>query len=264
MVQGVDSASNRNEYQEYFLGGRSGRCVRLTTLPRSCWTILVIFERLGRGHISVSSFSLPVTSGQAVDSGLDIGVFWGRNWGYPESSSLVAVCCDFHFDLNFDLNSFPGGQLLRGSWFEAENRAGPAEEHLVAARQAGKNVCLDFWWYWKLFLWLLLVPHACLAQLYLNVERDSSLLDRATDSHLNLCRYVMFSFLCYFCMFHSCWYETWGALFVYIRRVNVTLMCSIQAVYCIYWTQGYQGMFVTEFCLWCIGLWIVVWGIIPC
>ena len=27
----VDSASNINEYQEYFRGGRSGRCVRLTT-----------------------------------------------------------------------------------------------------------------------------------------------------------------------------------------------------------------------------------------
>ena len=25
------SASNRNDYQEYFLGGKSGRCVRLTT-----------------------------------------------------------------------------------------------------------------------------------------------------------------------------------------------------------------------------------------
>jgi len=28
---GVDSASNRNEYREYFLGVKSGRCVRLTT-----------------------------------------------------------------------------------------------------------------------------------------------------------------------------------------------------------------------------------------
>ena len=27
----VDSASNRNEYQEYFLGGKGGRYVRLTT-----------------------------------------------------------------------------------------------------------------------------------------------------------------------------------------------------------------------------------------
>jgi len=28
---GVDSASNRNEYREYFLGVKSGRCLRLTT-----------------------------------------------------------------------------------------------------------------------------------------------------------------------------------------------------------------------------------------
>ena len=33
---GVDSASNRNEYQEHFLGVKSGRCVRMTTLPPSC------------------------------------------------------------------------------------------------------------------------------------------------------------------------------------------------------------------------------------
>ena len=29
----VDSASNRNEYQEYFQGSKGGRCVGLTTLP---------------------------------------------------------------------------------------------------------------------------------------------------------------------------------------------------------------------------------------
>jgi len=33
---GVESASNRNEYQEYFLGNKGGRCVGLTTLPSSC------------------------------------------------------------------------------------------------------------------------------------------------------------------------------------------------------------------------------------
>ena len=34
-LPGVDTASNRNEYQESFLGGKVGRCVRLTTLPNS-------------------------------------------------------------------------------------------------------------------------------------------------------------------------------------------------------------------------------------
>ena len=40
---GVDSASNRNEYQEYFLGGKDGRCVWLT-LPPSCAHCLEIWE----------------------------------------------------------------------------------------------------------------------------------------------------------------------------------------------------------------------------
>jgi len=37
---GVDSASNRNEYQEHFLGVKSGRCVRLTTLPPFCAVVM--------------------------------------------------------------------------------------------------------------------------------------------------------------------------------------------------------------------------------
>ena len=37
---GVDSAFNRNEYQEYFLGGKGGRCVRLTNLPPSCAVVM--------------------------------------------------------------------------------------------------------------------------------------------------------------------------------------------------------------------------------
>ena len=36
MVLVADSAPNRNEYQEYFLGGKGGRCLGLTTLPLSC------------------------------------------------------------------------------------------------------------------------------------------------------------------------------------------------------------------------------------
>ena len=41
---GVDSASNRNEYQEHFVAGKSGRCVGLTTLPPSCADCLEICE----------------------------------------------------------------------------------------------------------------------------------------------------------------------------------------------------------------------------
>jgi hypothetical protein len=41
---GVDSASNRNEYQEYFLGGKAGRCTGLTTLPLSYADCLGVWE----------------------------------------------------------------------------------------------------------------------------------------------------------------------------------------------------------------------------
>jgi len=37
---GFDSASKRNEYQEHSLGGKGGRCVRLTTLPPSCAVVM--------------------------------------------------------------------------------------------------------------------------------------------------------------------------------------------------------------------------------
>jgi hypothetical protein len=40
----VDSASNRNEYQKYFLRGKGGRCVGLTTLQSSCADCLEIWK----------------------------------------------------------------------------------------------------------------------------------------------------------------------------------------------------------------------------
>jgi hypothetical protein len=40
---GFGSASNRNEYQEYFLGGKGGRCIGLTLSP-SCGDFLEIWE----------------------------------------------------------------------------------------------------------------------------------------------------------------------------------------------------------------------------
>jgi len=40
----ADSASNRNEYQEYCLGGKGGQCTGLTTLPPSCAECHEIWE----------------------------------------------------------------------------------------------------------------------------------------------------------------------------------------------------------------------------
>jgi len=44
MALGVNSASNRSKYQEYFLGNKVGRCVGLTALPPSCDDCLVKWE----------------------------------------------------------------------------------------------------------------------------------------------------------------------------------------------------------------------------
>jgi hypothetical protein len=41
---GFDLAFNRNEYQEYFLEGKGGQCVGLTTLPLSRDDCLEIWE----------------------------------------------------------------------------------------------------------------------------------------------------------------------------------------------------------------------------
>jgi len=47
---GVNSASNRNEYQKYFLGGKGGRCVGLT-LPSTCADCLEIWESQPPGNL---------------------------------------------------------------------------------------------------------------------------------------------------------------------------------------------------------------------
>ena len=39
---GVDSAEDRNEYQEYLLGCKSGHCIGMTTLSPSCANCLGI------------------------------------------------------------------------------------------------------------------------------------------------------------------------------------------------------------------------------
>jgi hypothetical protein len=41
---GVDSVFDRNEYQEYFLGGKGGRCLGLTNLSPSCAECLEILQ----------------------------------------------------------------------------------------------------------------------------------------------------------------------------------------------------------------------------
>jgi len=48
---GVDSASNRNENHEYFLGSKGSLCVGLTTLPPACAYYLEIREPQSSGTL---------------------------------------------------------------------------------------------------------------------------------------------------------------------------------------------------------------------
>jgi len=48
---GVDSASNRNEHQEYFLGVKVCQCIGLTTLPPSCADYLEIWQHQPPGTL---------------------------------------------------------------------------------------------------------------------------------------------------------------------------------------------------------------------
>ena len=59
---GVDSASNRNEYQELFLGGKGGRCVRLAILPPSCAVVM----KSGNLNFLEPSGPLQVCNGTAL------------------------------------------------------------------------------------------------------------------------------------------------------------------------------------------------------
>ena len=52
---GIDSASDRNEYRGYFLGGKGGRCVRMTNLPPCCAVVMK------SGNLNFLETSGPVT-----------------------------------------------------------------------------------------------------------------------------------------------------------------------------------------------------------
>jgi hypothetical protein len=70
---GVNSASNRNEYQEYFLVGKGGRCIRLTTLSPSCAAVMK------SGNLN---FLEPSGQPQACNgTDLPLHIIYINNWG---------------------------------------------------------------------------------------------------------------------------------------------------------------------------------------
>jgi hypothetical protein len=90
---GVDSASNRNEYQEYFLADKGGRCVGLTTLPPSC----ADFLESGSLNLLKPSGSVQACNGIANFTVLGVGRVtelwapWPRNRGSILSEVLQSA-----------------------------------------------------------------------------------------------------------------------------------------------------------------------------
>jgi len=58
------SASNRNEYQVYFMGAQGGQCIRLTTLPPSCAVVM----KSGKLNFLEPSGPLQACNGTALPS----------------------------------------------------------------------------------------------------------------------------------------------------------------------------------------------------
>ena len=69
MAPGFDSASNINQYQEYFLGVKGGRCVELTNLPPSCTYCLEIWEPQPPGILRAAQELLYLIISKCLPSG---------------------------------------------------------------------------------------------------------------------------------------------------------------------------------------------------
>ena len=92
---GLDSASDRNEYQKYRLRGKGGRCVVLTTLPHSCADVLK------SGSLNLQEPSGPVQACNGTALTLPIPYILAR--------SSVGIATDYGL---YGLGSNPGGDEI--------------------------------------------------------------------------------------------------------------------------------------------------------
>jgi len=112
----------RNEYQEHFLGGKSGRCVRLTTLPPSC----AVVKKSGNLNFLEPSGPLRACNGTALPSFSPLAllrrcvppfvkgkwvkwklikraVFYPRQWRWLPDSLQQSVTAKCLIQLNFSV-----------------------------------------------------------------------------------------------------------------------------------------------------------------
>jgi len=137
---GVDSASNRNEYQEYFLGVKSVRCVRLTTLPPFCAVVTK------SGNLNFLETSGPVQACNWTDLHLPLHVsadyvhFIRRNnCVYTTLGTCYVFCVDdclvCRVEWKIHKYSF--------SWWRAHSRP----KHVEKRNRHTKTNCAPIWLY---------------------------------------------------------------------------------------------------------------------
>ena len=97
---GFDSASNRNGYQKYFLGGKGGRCLGLTTLPPSCADCLEIWEPHSPGTLRACNGIACFLKGTVVHSRACTNAELGRGGTWVETI-LGSSKCPAYEDLRW-------------------------------------------------------------------------------------------------------------------------------------------------------------------
>jgi len=89
-VRRVDSASNWIEYKVYFLGGKGGQCVGLTTLPPTCADCLEIWEPPGTLGLLYNSAKKAAESSLCLladGTVIDIGI-----WSFHANINTWSLC----------------------------------------------------------------------------------------------------------------------------------------------------------------------------
>ena len=89
---GAESASNRNEYQEHFLVGKGGRCVRLTTLPPSCAVVM----KSGNPKLPEPCGPLQACNGTALPLSFTVMFIYSYFYVLLCSTYSVSLCCSVY------------------------------------------------------------------------------------------------------------------------------------------------------------------------